>query len=33
MNTILIVILQISGGLKTEVNSFLCEYTVSVFRI
>lgn len=28
MNTILTVILQISGGLRTEVNTFLSEYAV-----
>lgn len=30
MNTILTVVLQISGGLRTEVNSFLSEYAVPV---
>ena len=33
MNTILTVVLQISGGLRTEVNSFLSEYAVPVIAM
>lgn len=33
MNTILTVFLQISGGLRTEVNSFLSEYAVPVIAM